>query len=219
MAITPVEDPDDLQDIKSHILILDEFSKIVFVSQNAVKEAFDWIDQYWPQLPTGIDFFAVGKKTAQCAQAQGVEVRTCFAAMNSDELLAMPELQSVNGEKILICRGKGGLPRIGESLSERGAIVRYCELYNRSLPPKTREYIAPILTEHKPEDIVPVFSGETLQNLLQLLVASGTSPGSVQVLVPSQRVAQLAHDVGFLSVHLAKNASSDEMLNVIKAHL
>ena len=118
-----------------HTLVLDfdQFDKVIFVSQNAVEHAFNWLHDYWPQLPVGISYFAVGEKTAQALRAQGLSAQVA-SGMTSEALLNLPALTEVWGQKILICRGRGGLPKLGENLHQRGARVRYLELYERLMP-------------------------------------------------------------------------------------
>jgi uroporphyrinogen-III synthase len=50
---------------------------------------------------------------------------------DSAALLDMPEMQAVAGRRILIVRGDGGRPELGEALRARGADVRYAEIYRR----------------------------------------------------------------------------------------
>ena len=71
LAIKPIADNKDnpaKQEIIYSIQRLNEYQKAIFVSQNAVSYGIDWIDNYWPQLPRGLEFFAVGKTTAEQLQ-------------------------------------------------------------------------------------------------------------------------------------------------------
>lgn len=217
LQIAPVSDPDAEQAIKNLIMDFDQFQKVIFVSQNAVRYTFEWLEDFWPQLPLGIEYFAVGDKTAESVKEQKLDVVAGVAAMNSDELLSLPQLQEVWGQRILICRGFGGLPKLGEVLHERGAVVRYCELYLRQVPPeatdRVRQRVAETLSSRI---IVPVFSGETLQNLERLLPSSDDSvKDRLQLVVPGKRVAQLAETLGFQHVQMAKNASQQEMFSAV----
>lgn len=216
LAIEPLREAGAVQAIKNLLLDFDQFDKVIFVSQNAVREAFVWLHNYWPQLPTGIDYYAVGKKTAESVLDEGVDVVAACGAMNSDELLSLPSMQNVWGQKVLIFRGQGGLPRLGEVLHERGAIVRYCELYERQLPVSIVEHYKQLLPLSS-KDVITLFSGETLQNFVAVLDANGVAERTMPIVVPGKRVAQLAHDLGFDQVYVAENASSQEMLKAISA--
>jgi len=219
MLIESVSDPAEVQAVKNLVLDFDQFHKVIFVSQNAVREAFAWLRDYWPQLPVGVDYFAVGSKTAEAAMAEGLTVANGTQAMDSDELLALPQLQNVWGQKVLICRGRGGLPRMGEALHERGAIVRYCELYHRRLPPSAAAAAAAFLAQGCAADVVPVFSGESLQNLVRVLDANSSSERSMRLVVPGKRVTQAAEKLGFSRVITAENATNASMLAAVREAL
>jgi len=220
LSIEPVCEPAAVQAVKDIVVNFDQFQKVVFVSQNAVQAMFAWLTDYWPQLPEGIQYFAVGRKTADQAGNWGIAVNEPGQTMDTDALLTMPDLQSVWGEKILICRGRGGLPRLGEVLHQRGAIVRYCELYERCLPPLALQEVTSVLRTDAgiaPNHIIPLFSGETLQNLLQVLEKLAYDPRQLKVIVPGRRVADLAQTQGFKSVTCAFNASEPAMLEALAA--
>ena len=218
LAIEPLQDTQSVQSIKNLILDFDQFNKVIFVSQNAVHEAFQWLHDYWPQLPMDIEYFAVGIKTGEQVLLQGVAVTAAQQSMNSEELLALPQMQNVWGEKVLIFRGQGGLPRLGEVLHERGAIVRYCELYQRLLPADAQQTCQNLLPTVTANDVIPLFSGETLQNFSNLLQACNSAERAMTVVVPGKRVAQMAQSLGFSQVAVASNASSQAMLEAVLSH-
>lgn len=220
LGVAPVTDPESVQAAKNLIMDFDQFQKVIFVSQNAVHYAFQWLEDYWPQLPTDIEYFAVGEKTAASIKQHHLDAACGSVSMNSEELLALPELQDVWGQRILICRGCGGLPKMGEVLHERGAVVRYCELYHRQVPPHAAERLQQQVAKLSAANraVVPVFSGETLNNLNNLLVPYDRAiKDHLELVVPGNRVADLAHSMGFQSVHTARNASQQEMLEAIIA--
>ncbi len=214
MSIEPVGEPDHVSAVKRMILDFDENQKIIFVSQNSVRETFCWLHDYWPQLPMGIEYFAVGKKTADLVMKEGLDVVACSSAMNTDELLAMEALGDVKDQKVLICRGIGGLPRLGQVLEQRGAIVRYCELYARSLPGEAISDAALHLPLNM-NDAVVLFSGESLHNFMAVLDANACMHRGMQLVVPGERVLALAQSMGFTQVAMATNASTEEMLQAL----
>ena len=223
MAIEPLSEPAAIQRIKDRIMALAEYQHVIFVSQNAAAYGLDWIDQYWPQLPVGVHFYAVGGATARVLQAYGCSVTAAENSMNSEELLALPPLQQVELQKVLICRGQGGRPLLAEVLSERGAQVDYCELYERCFP---RQQALDNLKEANwglPGDLVALHSGEALHNwssLLQTLRQQqpqlGLACTRVPLLVPGERVAQQAREQGYGEVIVASNASDEAMLQALR---
>lgn len=213
LTIEPVSSDNDKQAIKNQVLNLEHFAHIIFVSQNAVAHGFEWIENYWPQLPIGISFYAVGAKTAAAVQRYNVTVTQCGEAMNSEALLALPALQAVNDQKILIFRGKGGRPKLAVELEARGAQVRYCELYERLLPKAAMAQCRQI-AQMNAQHIIPIFSGDTLSNLMQVLPAT-MNKNSITLVLPAERVATLARQLGFIHIYVAKNASEAAMLHAI----
>ncbi|HEY7772224.1 MAG TPA: uroporphyrinogen-III synthase [Marinagarivorans sp.] len=213
MAIQPVSSQVDLQAIKNNVMDLDQFPHVIFVSQNAVAHAFDAFDRYWPQLPVGVNFYAVGSKTAEAVRNRGLEVIECGEAMNSEALLALPSLQKVGGDKVLICRGKGGRPLLASTLENRGALVSICELYHRVLPNTAKAQLAALPAQK--HHIIPLFSGETLHNLVTAL-PDGFDRRAARIVVPTQLAADAAVDAGFVHVKVASNASQDAMLNATR---
>jgi uroporphyrinogen-III synthase len=220
LEIVPVSEEPQVRAIKNRILDFDLYSKAIFVSQNAVEHGFEWLESYWPQLPYSVDFFAVGETTAKQLQERGVKVtdlaQSQTGAMTSETLLQSPELQSVAGEKIIIFRGLGGRPHIGEVLSERGAQVDYCELYERLLPPESCDAFTQLLTNNLQDVVVVLHSGEALDNLQKIVRQMTVNPQTIMVnidlVVPSQRIFELAKAAGFSRVSAAQNATEASML-------
>lgn len=219
MAIEPLTDNASVQAIKNHILAFDEFDKAVFVSRNAVAAALDWLDQYWPQLPVGIEYFAIGDSTAQALQQADINVHCLGGAdspMNSEALLASASLQAVSEQRILLCKGGGGRDLIERTLTERGARVSCCPLYRRAIPPQASEQLRWWMLDVSTGDtgvVVTAHSGESLQNLVSVAeqVGSLTKLQSLALVVPGERVATQAAELGFGKVITALNASDAAM--------
>ncbi len=233
LGLAPVTGPEQVQAIKNQMLEFDLFHKAIFVSQNAVDFGLRWLDDYWPQLPSGIQYFGVGAATARRLAAQGLTVSalgvTEDGAMNSESLLQAPELQSqqVAGERIVIFRGCGGRGRLAEVLTSRGARVSYCEVYRRFLPPDAEAALRDFALQTQGESrAVAVHSGETLDNLRQLLarpsLAGILSPSEIEelpLLLPGERVAAMARAAGFRRVIPAENATDLAMTQALVRHI
>ena len=51
--------------VQRHMLQdLAHYQHIIFVSSNAVRFGMAWVYDYWPQLPVGINWYAIGDATA-----------------------------------------------------------------------------------------------------------------------------------------------------------
>ncbi len=224
LEIAPVDDEAHIQAVKSSILTLDDYAVLIFVSQNAVEYGFNWIEDYWPQFPTGLTCLAVGTKTEQ-AMAQrlaklGIPAQNTNednSRMDSESLLSLPCLQNVSDIKVLIFRGVGGRTKLYESMQARGAKVKHCELYRRLVPSVAKQQLRDIRL--KPgQDIVTLFSGESLQNFDGLLAKSTIENWQeLDLIVPSQRVADMALSMGYCRIAQAQNATEEKMYNAIKA--
>jgi uroporphyrinogen-III synthase len=237
LALAAVENETQIRAIKNKILDFDLYQKVIFVSQNAVDYGMAWLEDYWPQLPTGIDYFAVGATTAKKLASYGLSVQDLAVSesggMTSEDLLSAGHLQDVDGEKILIFRGCGGRGHMAEELRKRGAWVDYCELYERQLPEgaitQLAELMAAAETDRAPM-IVCLHSGESLQNLQLLIsqldvaqqqkVSAFLQNGVLQV--PSQRLVAVAQAAGFNQIICAENATDNAMtaalLNYCRTH-
>ena len=100
LHIEPLTGHADLEAIKRVVLNMDQYQIAIFVSQNAVKYGFDWLDRYWPQPPEGVDYFAIGQTTAKLLAGHGFSVEAPKQAMNSESLLALPSLQEPAQESL-----------------------------------------------------------------------------------------------------------------------
>jgi uroporphyrinogen-III synthase len=201
----------------------DLFQKAIFVSQNAVDFALQWLEDYWPQLPQGIHYYAVGEATARHLQHYGLSVSALTAAnhgaMNSESLLQATELQQVTDEKIIIFRGCGGRGHLADVLRTRGARVTYCDLYERKIPLAAAEQLRGAFIDSSVWDVTQIIachSGESLQHFLQVLSdlddkALFERVRQLPILVPGERVAQLARDADFDSILVAENATDAAM--------
>ncbi|AOS96607.1 Uroporphyrinogen-III synthase [Microbulbifer aggregans] len=217
LDIVPITDDSGCQAIKQRILDFDQIDHAIFVSRNAVRFGFEWLDAYWPQLPMGTRFYAIGAATAAALEEAGVQCQSGGESMDSEALLALPALQDLREQKALIFRGRGGRPLIGETLRERGARVDYCELYDRSLPDTAISQLAAY--QHQP-DAIAVHSGETLQNLAHCIDACSRDALRRALLVcPSARVAAQGRELGFAHVVAATNAGDDAMFEALRRSL
>jgi len=213
LAIQPVSTAAHLQAIKNVILDLDLYQTAIFVSQNAVNYGCDWIDRYWPQLPVGVQWLAVGKKTAEALGREGFEVRSAEVEMNSEALLKLPSLQEVQGQRVLIFRGRGGRPHIADVLTARGAKVDHCELYERLVPDEASAQLAAMQWPDKETLVLSVHSGESFNNLCECIPqAESAMYLQLPLLLPGERVAELAEKAGFKHIIVAENATSESML-------
>ena len=203
--------------IDEQISHLTDFQHIVFVSTNAVHCAWPWISQQWPDLPHQLHWYAIGAATAAALASCGVHAIEHGVRMDSESLLAHPQLQQVQGHNVLICRGMGGRDYLRQVLSERGARVIYCELYQRRGVRYSEGTLAEVLRQGV--DFLQLNSAETIQALLEQAIIDNVKQAlqDVTVIVPGTRLYQYARDCGFTSVIASRNAGLEAIMDALQA--
>lgn len=185
------------------------------------KPAVDWTDralqssmQTWPTTAT---YLAVGQKTAD-KLSEVTEQKVHYPSISdSEHLLQLPLLLSPKQAKITILRGNGGRELIRDELTERGASVEYCEVYQRlSLPFDGGSSINHWQENHVTH--VVVTSGEQLTLLFDGIRQQNECSWLLQqkLIVPSRRIAQLAYKYGFDNVTVSGSASNPDLAAVIQ---
>jgi len=198
------------------LLGLDGYQHVIFISGNAVSYGMRWMEDFWPQLPTGLHWYGVGAATANALARFGLAAATPGRDMSSEGLLALPALCSVHGERVLLVKGEGGRDALRQELTLRGATVDELACYQRSVPRLPDGELAARLAEWA-IDVILISSGEGLANLRLLLSPAESSKlKAMGVIVPSARVAKQARDTGFNQVVTADNASDTAMLDALR---
>ena len=209
MSIVPVAEPaDDVERIRELILQFAQFDHAIFISANAAEQAIHWLDQYWPMLPD-VQLFAVGQHTGEILRDYGCTVLCPEHQQNTEGLLhEMPQLQSLDNQSVIIFRGAGGRTTLADTLTSRGAIVSYCDLYRRVIDPvslaqaQLEQYLC--LVAH---------SGE----LLQAMGPARTV--DTRLVVPSERVAAMGRELGYSHISVADNALPESMFRAVQLAL
>ncbi|MBU2954705.1 uroporphyrinogen-III synthase [Marinobacter sp. F3R08] len=199
VQILPLIDREPLPETperRTLILSLAEFSHVITVSPFAARQLLEEVDTWWPQIPTGIRWYGVGAGTAAVLAEQGLSPRRPPEGWNSEALLALPSLQNLQGERVLLARGETGRELIRETLEARGARVTLLPLYRRFRPNHPKERVRATLETFAPEAIVAL-SGETLNNLIALCANSSHNLYDSVLIVPADRVAEQARAAGF----------------------
>lgn len=208
LEITPLEPQGDT---RRHLLDLDQYDLIFYVSSNAARIGLQYISDWWPQYPAQLLNFAVGPATASVIKEYGLDVHYPIDRMDSEAMLALPELQSIEGKKALIVRGRGGREILAEGLSARGARVDYAELYLRSCPAHSREHMRDCL-ERCPPGVIVISSAEAMDNLVALFSPWYESWKELPLHVASERLAQHAGAAGFNTAITMAGASDDAII-------
>ncbi len=197
IVIEPLESSSQIEAIKAKILHLDNYRFLIFVSSNAATLGAYWIDQYWPQFPHLVEPIALGPTTSETlTRLLGCEVIQPSTGITSEDVLKLPQLKSLSGQKIAIFRGSGGRELLAETLTSRGAQVDYIEVYARSMAHYDSVQLAAELRAEG-VNIISANSVETVNSLIANLGSHFPEFAAMPLLVPSARVANEAKTLGF----------------------
>lgn len=176
----------------------------IFISPNAVRYGMAAI-RATGGLSASLKVATVGQGSARALQELQIDhVIAPTERFDSEGLLALPELQNVAGQHVMIFRGNGGRELLGDTLRQRGATVEYITCYQRSKPGFDPES----LLEAAP-DAITVTSSEALDHLWEMLDASSRMKLSITALfVPHQRIAEAAKRQGWQ--HVIVTGSGDD---------
>jgi uroporphyrinogen-III synthase len=215
IAIEPIEDNKQQALLRQQIQELDNYRLLIFISSNAARYGGELIDSYWPQFPQGVSVLAVGPATAEeVSRHLDCEVACSRTGMDSEALLALPLLQDVAGARIAIFRGQGGRELLAQTLRERGARVDYIEVYRREAVSYAADAAVNLITAED-VNVLTVTSGESLKMLRQML-GNNSRLLLLPLIVPSERIAELALQQGFSQVHNANGANKEALLHCLQ---
>ena len=190
IVILPPADPNALLEVQRRLA---DYDIAVFVSANAVE--YGVADP--ARWPAHLITLAPGPGTAAALATVGIrDVRIPRTTMDSEGLLALPELASVAGKRAVIFRGDTGRELLKTALEERGASVMQVECYRRARPESSAAGLVDAWRE-KRVDAVTLTSSEGLDNLWAILDGEGRRYlVATPVFVPHPRIAERARTLG-----------------------
>ena len=213
LAIAPLENSHALT---AELASLHTSHWAIFISTNAVQQGMPRLLEQVPQLPANLRFAAIGPATAEELRRFGVEqVLLPEERYDSESLLALPEMQSVQGQRITIFRGVGGRELLAEQLQARGAEVHFAECYRR-INPQHDAGDLPRLWQNKQLHVWVVTSSEALRNLIALAGGAAWLHAAL-VCVNHPRIAELAQRYG-LRTAVADTPGDAGMLHCLIEH-
>ncbi len=200
LEIVPVENTWPLRDALAQAT---RCAAVIFTSVNALEQALLAGGARWPER-----VFCVGAATAAAVQRAELPPPVAPAGDYSSEgLLALPELQELSGQSLLLVTGEGGRSLLEDTLRARGAEVIRANAYFRRPALHSEAAVRSVLAQ---ADSAVITSGETLERLLDATPA-GLRARLVRLplVVPSQRVLQMARARGFAAAISVPQPLSD----------
>lgn len=183
---------------------------LIFTSQNAAKLA--------PSVHADKPCIAIGPTTADVLRKAGWSVQSVPTRYTSEDLLALPELQTVSGRQIGVMTGRYGRHIIAPALEALGAAVHTIPLYTQACPQPTQ-----LLHEWEAAngiDVVTVTSLACLRHLVHLLGPRGLPWLTERTLLTvSPRVTKVAADLNFVPrVIEAQSATHADVLQALQEY-
>lgn len=210
IAILPPADDAPLRKAQANLA---GYDMAIFVSANAVEygvgDARTW--------PGRVIALAPGPGTAAALAAVGVlDARIPATTMDSEGLLALPELTDVAGKRILIFRGANGRELLRATLEARGAEVDQIECYRRARPTGGAAGLIEAWRD-KRIDAVTLTSSEGLDNLWAIIDAEGRAYlSATPAFVPHPAIASHASTLGLRSVIITPPADSGLLASLLE---
>ncbi|KAF7787577.1 uroporphyrinogen-III synthase [Pseudoalteromonas rubra] len=124
---TPVLELVKLPVSETELAPIMEAEQLIFISQDAVY----YLAQHQPTFSPDCQFFAVGEKTAAAIDACFDRRAIVPEQHDSEGLLALPALQQIEDNRVVVVKGRGGRTLINKMLKQRGARVSHCVVYER----------------------------------------------------------------------------------------
>lgn len=211
LEIAPPLDPIPSQAVLAG---LTQFDLAIFVSPTALEMTLAALDAPWPEsLPIAV----IGPGSLRLARQLGFRhIVAPPSQFDSEGLLALAELQQVQGRRILILRGDGGRDVLPAGLSARGAEVTQLSVYRR-LPPRLDASQLAIELALGCDGLI-ISSSEAAQHLFALAGADLRSQLQSRLFfAPHPRIAATLQDLGVQRT-IETATGDDGILAAIQAH-
>lgn len=196
----------------------DGFDWAIFTSSNAVRAALAQLPR-----PRRARIAAVGRATAGALEQQGLEVAAVPATTSDSEgLLELDCFANLQGQRVLILKGRGGRTLLREELARRGAEVVLGDVYERRRAAVSPDDVAALCRACAAgRAVVTATSAEVLAALLELAPEQACPRlRDADLLVPGERVAAAARDGGWRGrVIVAPSAEDASMAQTLASSL
>lgn len=150
---------------------LSNFQQAIFISPNAVHCFFKAREYAALDFPETLEVIAIGHATGAALQEYGIAY-TLPSIADSEHVLMLPELQSIQNQSILLVKGEQGRMLLEATLQARGAVIQAIAVYRRSLPKYDPNLISSLWQENG-VDYILIFSETALDHLFLMFGKEG----------------------------------------------
>jgi uroporphyrinogen-III synthase len=200
-------DDDDTRDRLRQAL---QAEYVLFTSPAAVRFA----ERLRPlQGAAGQTWLAVGSGTASALRRAGVAGVHAPARMDSEGLLALPELQGLHGRDLGLVSAPAGRDLLATTLAERGARLLRADVYRREPLALAAPALASLRAMSAPACLLLSSGGALVQVLERLPADLAARLRETTVIAASARLLRSAQDSGFRDAELAAGPRPAQMLS------
>jgi len=197
------------------------FDNILFISGNAIDQAKKQLTETdWKNL-LNHPLYAIGEQTAQLLKNEiaALSLKSQVHSpkqMNSEGLLAMPELANLSNTTWLIIKGIGGRKKLKQGLIDTGAKVLELDVYQRKLPDLIAQKQIASYTNPKHKSPRPIWLITSLEALTNLWRINQNRALNCQLIVSSNRLATEAARMKFKVVAQSFDATDKQLVNCVQ---
>jgi len=193
-----------------------DYDRVVFTSP-AAAEAAGRLLRLAELRPGSV--VAVGEGTARALRRYGALDVQAPNRMDSEGLLALPAMQQLRGLRVALVTAPGGRGVIAAQINARGASLQRIDVYERVPLPVSKATLARLQALPQPY-VLALSSGEALQSVLPHLPAALLQQWQqAPVVAASERLAELAAELGFCKLHVAAGPLPGQLASAAHAAL
>jgi len=190
-------------ELQCQLFELSSVDWLIFVSQNAVGGLAYLLNQSARPWPTSPRYACVGKQTALALSSRYKgDILFPTDEASSEALLALPDMNSIQGKSIAIVCGNHGRELLYDTLQVRGARVSSLKVYQRQ----------PLRLAQFPVCDATVVTSEMA---VQALLACPDVDKSLPVVTVSQRLVDVLYEHGFSRVMVARRPYDEDVLEAV----
>ncbi|PJG83249.1 uroporphyrinogen-III synthase [Caviibacterium pharyngocola] len=216
LPLFSIESGSELNDLPNKLNQLKNGDYVFAVSKNAVDYAAQTLRNAGFHWRNDLHYFTVGMRTAEyfSSQTEQVVYYPCVSE-NSEGLLDLPAMQTLNDKQILILRGNGGRELFSEQAEKRGATIDTAECYRR-VPIAYNNVEQTSICKRAGVQTVVATSMEILLYLMDFVPENEHNwLKSCRLITVSRRIARFAVKSGWTNVVVSPRADNQSLLQTL----
>ena len=205
--------PTDTNAMQQSLMQSSYMDYMILTSVNALHFSQRHLLKYLRQSNHGPELIAIGPASAGALEQAGLAPASYPTEnFSSEGLLALPQLQTIEGQAIMLLTGERPRPLLAKQLKQRGARLTTVFCYRRDCPttPATPLYTA---WARGKIDVAVITSQESLQNLWHIVGLRGQADlQQTALVVNSPQLRAVAQGLGWLAPIITVSHAADSAI-------